>query len=1727
MDAVIDASKVKDFILFLRDFSLLRTTKTVDVSKYLDSIAIYWSDLPDDVRCITNLYDPENPTWLRVEKPILKDVPPLPLDLHMWLDVPELRNEKNIPKLLTEIKDPAYIKVKDSTKMLYLKDYPHVEPLFDDYLESWIAWAGEKEQERRFLDVYEKLYLVADKLENNSEDYEALLGVGFLAWSEHGGIRHPAVFNPAAVQMGKDGAIEVAADLMSPMYLKQDILPIGKPNKTKTDEVQRNLEELSGPFDPEIHDVLEKWVNAIDSEGEYSDGLERSTHTFDTTIVRPRVAHSPMLLLKRRDNRGVIKAFDGIAEKIDEGIEIPAGVIDLLSAVNADGDQEFEWNNEEQVPKTFIENAPALFAKESNEQQLEIIEKLRTHRGVVVQGPPGTGKTHTIANLITHSLANGKRVLVTSQKSHALSVLKDQLPEGIANLTVSVLGDGKQGAKDLEVSAQTLLDRQNNVDFRQSKREQRIKGYESGFKQVLEDIEETKEQIAIRKYASNREIPFAPGYFGRAAAVIEQLKKEDTLYEWFKDEVTSPFPLSRAELSELFTLIDNESLQDEYASRALPEHEEFLTPEEFEKITNRLDGLGERQSTTSVGSDVWSFVTSLTTEELEEIQELLDNIETAKSAASHIDDDWMATALEDVEKGKVNQWQALRQKTDSFLELHSQIETHQFDTLPRLEIPQLKSYARLAETLQDYLGQGKKLTGIFASRAKEVKQAKPLMDFLNENGETLAESDHAEKFKYALEQLLELKILEDEWFDKTGQGYDGRTFSDRVGKIQDNKTSLYHILAIVQKRVELNTAIGGRLIDPVDNEQDVADLSLGMSIYVHNREFDENSKVLKEAQNQLNGLKLRSDQHMTVGLLAKAANSRNREHYMEHYSLVVAASEKIANNHRCLVLLDELDSAAPALCELLRRQVFPEDERTNIEAAWNWSLAKTRTEKIRKKDTSELRKDYTRRVARKHHLIGEMAAELAWDTALTRITQAHSQALKAYGKSIAKIGKGKGKYAGRHQAEAQKWLNEAREAVPAWIMPLSRVVDNFEMRPNMFDLVIIDEASQSGIEALFLMWIAKQIVVVGDNEQISPEHVGTNKEAVEELKKKYLSGVKLADFLDTDSSLFDFAHINFATDICLKEHFRCMPEIIEFSNRLCYSPNKKLDAVRQYGSERLDPVKATFVPAGEYNRKALQNPKEAQAIVDEIVRCHEDPAYQNKTFGVINLFPGAKRHHEKILLLLREQLGAEAIAERKLLCGTSQEFQGTERDVIFLSMVITPPDNGYRIPKYPDPLGAATKRFNVAASRAKDQMWLFHSVSQEQLHPDCLRFNLLNYCQSPIALEYEPYDEEVSRTIPQKPPFDSLYEQKIFCDITDKGYAALPQHEVNGYRIDIVAVGAGGKLAIECDGDYWHKDRYFEDLIRQDNLERQGWQFFRINDLVYNPDPEGALKPLWNMLSERGIYPIGKGTPLLVSESDPDETDETQRDVIADPVIKIVEETNSESHIERNRKKLRSNLHIDGAAETEETESEVSGSELNAVQGLKPAGMLDIQEEIINKPEVGKNNLVSGMPEPEIPNSLAPYREWIVRNLPNQYEVDSSVVANGLVEIVEAEGPMLARSAYKRYLESQGLNKLGKNLEKAFNVALSRAITTKLLEQYPDDNVLGPEATVYIPGTEPVVVRELGPREVYDVPQSELRVLIEERSLYPDTERMVANVYGKKLTKKLQDYVSNCWRPND
>lgn len=163
---------------------------------------------------------------------------------------------------------------------------------------------------------------------------------------------------------------------------------------------------------------------------------------------------------------------------------------------------------------------------------------------------------------------------------------------------------------------------------------------------------------------------------------------------------------------------------------------------------------------------------------------------------------------------------------------------------------------------------------------------------------------------------------------------------------------------------------------------------------------------------------------------------------------------------------------------------------------------------------------------------------------------------------------------------------------------------------------------------------------------------------------------------------------------------------------------------------------------------------------------------------------------------------------------------------------------------------------NVAASRARDQVWVFHSVSISDLGQNDLRRAYLEYLNRPLHLHDGTGIGDVSPDVRQE-PFDSLFEQRVFLALRDRGYRVYPQYQVGRYRIDLVVEGGSRRLAVECDGDAYHnEENAAEDAARQRELERVGWTFVRIRGSRFFRDPEAALQPLWQRLAELDIRPM-------------------------------------------------------------------------------------------------------------------------------------------------------------------------------------------------------------------------------------------------------------------------------
>jgi very-short-patch-repair endonuclease len=191
-----------------------------------------------------------------------------------------------------------------------------------------------------------------------------------------------------------------------------------------------------------------------------------------------------------------------------------------------------------------------------------------------------------------------------------------------------------------------------------------------------------------------------------------------------------------------------------------------------------------------------------------------------------------------------------------------------------------------------------------------------------------------------------------------------------------------------------------------------------------------------------------------------------------------------------------------------------------------------------------------------------------------------------------------------------------------------------------------------------------------------------------------------------------------------------------------------------------------------------------------------------------------------------------------------------------------------------------------------EQMVLFHSATLNDLKEQCLQHKLLSHCLNPSVEQLPIADmslnkfREIARSTDrvrgnQPSPFDSWFEVDVFLQLANRGYQLMPQYTVNPndntYRIDIVVLGMNGKLAIECDGDHWHGPAEYEsDMARQRELERCGWEFWRVRGGAFYRDQEAAMASLWGLLEKQGIFPEGYQAPIEVPEREETELEQEE-----------------------------------------------------------------------------------------------------------------------------------------------------------------------------------------------------------------------------------------------------------
>jgi very-short-patch-repair endonuclease len=1453
---------------FLRDVALARRRRITDVSEY--ETVLWLDDLPAEVSVDINAGPGEAlfaVPRLRPEAP-----PEPPAVLTNWLDKDALR-DSSAPSPVLKDKGPAWVVVEQpgggrgvQAKVLPLAEAPDVGRAFEAWLPLWQSWAARDRLGAPFRTWYSSLAAAAHLVSQQEDQYEIVLATGLLGWRSPSGTEvrnHILTTRVLAIVDGERDEVRVVLDPEAATRTQDRELLDGEPGyeASRVESVHDLVRDdtVVAPL-VDCEPLAKTWAErALDDDTPFA--AEWAPMPRAEANAEMRLA--PAIVVRRRERASLIGYYDAMLQALrGPSAQAPLGLAQLVTAMEAG--ERLAWLESEGAASGEVLGTDPLFPLPANPEQMRIMERLRTNNGVVVQGPPGTGKTHTIANLMSALLAEGQRVLVTSQKAQALRVLRDKLPAEVAKLCVSVTDLEKGGSAELEGSVKAMSNRYAAFDAPAHDGE--VERCEQRRSELKVRIEALTDQVrALREAETYVHPAVAPGYEGTLAEIARRIRTAAERLGWMPvpmpDATASP-PLSAVEAGELLRLLAAQTPEREARlHQRLVDVSGYPSGEEVRAMVaaeQAAHAAAEQGST-----DVSRRLDGADALMLKGLRSAVDNARQAattlgldRDTAMWQTTEWPVRAIVDGLAGKnATLWSQLTSGRDQVAEAQRAVQTLGFR---QVLVGSGNATARLAlvQPLAAHLAEGGKLRGTFKSGVQ--RDAEPVLEQATVDGSPATTAEHVALVCAALQAESTVEMLSRGWamvgVNLTPAA--GEPVQQSVSQMVDTYARLdlvnRFLAAVAAVRQILEQAQSWLPLTSLADWQEFVSALDAVALRV---EADQASAGLATIGERLTTVARSGDAPPELAEAAAAVAARDVSAYGQALAGLADIAREQAEQLTCDALATRLRQAHPALAAAMRETVsdaaWP-GRLADWDSAWAWGRASTFFINQRRPGREQqLEAELSDTITRMRQETASLAASMAWGHCLRRMTAHQAQALQAYEQHMRAVGKGTGRYASRFRSLAREAMQQARAAVPAWIMPLDVVLETLAPIRDSFDVVIVDEASQASLEDLFLLWLAPRVIVVGDDKQCAPSQVRLGElEPIFAKLSSYLPEMPayLRDAFTPKSSLFDLLRTRFGAVIPLREHFRCMPEIIEYSSRQFYA-DEPLVPLRQFGGDRLPPLRPVRVAgaATEGSSTRLRNRTEAEAIVAQIEACVGDPSYQGKTFGVVVL--QGTGQVQLIHQMLLERIEPKEWERRRLRVGTPPDFQGDERDVVFVSLVIA------------EKRAAVTgtewqRRFNVAASRAKDQMWLFHSVGPEHLSTNDLRASLLSYVLNPPPAVAATVLSDVAADEPH-PAFRSLFDQRVFLRIRARGFHVTPQVEVNGRSIDLVVTGAKGRLAVECDGQDWDgtEAQREADLDRERELKRAGWRFWRVRESEFHYDPDAALATLWETLDRLDIQP--------------------------------------------------------------------------------------------------------------------------------------------------------------------------------------------------------------------------------------------------------------------------------
>jgi superfamily I DNA and/or RNA helicase len=1335
--------------------------------------------------------------------------------------------------------------------------------------------------------VYSMLYRALNDIKNDS-NIEIVLSVGLIQYSKQ--------------SKGKTNSVSKTNQHLFHFPLKIELTISNKINLSfsGTDKPYADFFFLNtAPIEKDIlNNIVDRFDEEIETNGyqyiyeeRFRDLISKNLQqisensSFENSISKPisdtvdvdsfKFSFSPSINIKKQKPRFFDKLTEGIIEQ-NENQENEAELFNLLIR-----NPNNEHTNSHVKPNYFIdelyeeykENNSNLNAEQDfsvffplryNKEQKQIYDNYLKNRITVVTGPPGTGKSHTIVNILCSLLAQGKRVLVTAQTDKALESLLDKIPENFDDLIFTKIEVRNREGK-LRYSLEESINNIRSIlidDFHLNieKKISNLNTLKGEYLQFKNEIH----QVLEKEY---NEVSLNDSFKGlRSYELWAKFKsKNDENWNWIKDVITLEL---LNDFSKLKNVITNYKQLSDYDNIVLKN-----VDIDINSISTILK--------------VFNFNEYLTSKsEIETLKIHLDISDTSKSKLLEIDLNSVTELTEkysnaDIVINSFQQISKLKKKTQNKNENAEEFSSN----LKYSEI--VENASKYLRDIESYLAQienDKEKIGFFAKLKGKYKQVNYLENIVL-NSKNCDNKTMLNQLKVYIKQIQAIS------FDLSLIIKAGFTLSINE---DSNLSDKYQLLNSAIEQVDRNYT----LIYILQKNKDIINFSKIFNIEILNVEkiytasisYKEDLEKLKELE-----LKVKKD----LGKLKEVSKTFLNSRLLKDYKAFIPL-ESISDTFIFKAFQNKLDET---ISQIKKENQFNKSKHylTNL-IPLTLPLLLDVPEKFITKENLEFAQANNyfvkneiidlqktkEKLSQINDKIYELKCEILFDLAKNNFknnfepNEIHSfiNLLEEYRSNLGYAGKGiKDKV--KFQLLARKNSAEISNKLSCWVMKFNDVLNSVGTKPEIFDCIIVDEASQLDFNSLILGYYAKNMIIVGDDKQTSPSALtGANDNDFQSIKNKHLEflGDERVQ-IRSDNSLFTLSKmVAGSSNLSLKEHFRCVAEIIEFSKYNFY--DNLLKPLKQINTEnRLEPIKAVFVQNSFLEDKIVYT--EIETIKKHLIEIIKNPVYQNKTIGLVSL--GLSKHTEKLKDIkedLSELFGRDKLDKIKLIIEDSPKFQGDERDVMLISLGVALDSEKLKSNENAKPRSIVDdenikddfKKINVALSRAKEQMILFHSVKSEDLKSNDFRLKILSffYNETKVPKLFElPEDESERDTYNRPKPFDSWFEYDVASELINKGFQYIqPQYKVKedetfynhhsqketyvNFKLDLVVSNNGKMIAIECDGDPFHSlpEDVAYDVERQEFLQRVGWKVHRILYSAYKRNPSEEIEKIINFIEK-------------------------------------------------------------------------------------------------------------------------------------------------------------------------------------------------------------------------------------------------------------------------------------